>query len=106
MQSPAEKPEYVQRGGLWFNCWQMTWPFAKIEFFPDHFSVHNIRFSPDNLVALEEVWFLTNGIHIRHTIPNAPKRLVFWPMNMGALRREFVQRGYRIERGGFAWTIR
>jgi hypothetical protein len=69
---------------------------------PDHFRVQHARFSPENIVALEEVWCLSNGILIRHKNPNAPKHLVFWPMQMGPLKAEFERRGYQLERGGFA----
>jgi hypothetical protein len=101
-----EKPEYVQRGGLWVNGSFMSWPMARIEIFRDHFRVQHARFSPDNLIALDEVWSgLGNGIHIRHRNPNAPKQMVFWPINMGSLRRELVRRGYHVDRGGFAWAL-
>jgi hypothetical protein len=87
-----------QRGGVWNDVGFQTWPFSHLGVYDSYFEVDHARFTKENVVALKPKRFLlSSGLHIVHTNPNAPKRLVFWSFNFSALVQALKHIGFSLE---------
>src|SRR5882672_9403692 len=90
-----------QRGGVWYvfrwGIFHMSWPFAKLTVFQDHFEVNGATFTAQNVVALERVRFFSTGLRIVHSNPAIwAKEIVFWSMNFPELQATLDQIGFGI----------
>ena len=101
---------YRQRGGLrWgdgllLDCVNVTYPFAKIEVFPDKivFKVNVLRIykkeiilEKSDIVKIElKRYVLNKGLLFSHTNMNADKILVFWSFSPKKLLDHLIEMGY------------
>jgi hypothetical protein len=97
-----DQPLLLQRGGIWYvfrwgTIW-MSWPFAKLTVFRDHFAVNGTRFTAQNVLALERVTFLFSlGLRIVHSNSGTSSgEIVFWSFNFPLLQASLAQAGFSI----------
>lgn len=82
---------------MWTNGSRMTWPFAIFKLYSWGFALNGARFLPQDVVSLRRRrGFLSNGIEVIHTNPNAPKSIVYWTLNISRLATELGKIGFTV----------
>lgn len=105
------RPLLSQRGGVWyFFRWgtvSLSWPFATVTVFSDHFEVNGVGFTAQNVLGLERVTFLFwAGLRVVHSNPSTCKEIVFWSPNFALLRATLEQVGFSITGPSVSWRRR
>ncbi len=77
---------FTKRGGAQFGWVNASWPLARISATPECLSVGvgilwNYTFTPNQVSKIERygfIPFLSQGIRVRHQVPEYPQRIIFW----------------------------
>jgi hypothetical protein len=67
-------------GGLRYETWNWTWPFAQLTVSPNTIDIelagkNKFSFMPDQVIGFKKRWF---GIQIFHNIKDYPSLIIFW----------------------------
>ncbi len=93
---------FRQDGGarIGFNYWiafAETWPLAALEIREDYLVVISNKryvFGKRHITKIETTGIFSNGIRIFHSIPDYPKYIVYWTMNMPEMKRNLTRFNY------------